>query len=178
MSGKVARRYARALFEATNPDAVELIRAVLNAVSVEFEESQVLREAVSNPAIPVTERKNRIADIVRAVPGNLDTLVRLLEQLVDNARVGVIKEIAQQFSVIVDNFIKVRSIEVTSAFELANEEKEQFVADAKKELGSGARVSWHVDSDLIGGLRVRAGDLLLDGSMRSVLERLKGVVLA
>lgn len=65
------------------------------------------------------------------------------------------------------------SAEVTSALPLTPEEQETVKRDVLAKLGSGATVSFKVDPSILGGLRVRVGDRILDGSVAGRLEELR-----
>ncbi len=173
VQGRVAKRYARALFDTVSPDKLESLSQSLNTLSQTWEENLQLRAAVLNPAIPSHVREEIIADVANQIRAGDKEFSNFTQILLNNQRLSSLPQIAQLFSEMVDQLKKVLALEVTSAFDLGSDEKKSIEDRVKGEFGNVPKVSWKTDRSLIGGLIIKVGDKLLDSSVRGSLEKLK-----
>ncbi|MBX3693867.1 MAG: F0F1 ATP synthase subunit delta [Steroidobacteraceae bacterium] len=95
--------------------------------------------------------------------------VRLLAQ---NRRLALLPEIAAQFARLRAEVENTVDVEVASALPLTGEQTEQLARALTRRLNRRVRLHASVDPSLIGGAVVRAGDFVLDGSLKGRLERL------
>lgn len=171
--GKIAKRYARALFESYEPARLEEVSASLQQLSHAWSENGELRSVLMNPAVPLTERL-AVAEEISKRAGNSDPqLINFGRLLLENGRISILGEIATAFVLLLDLLKKRLALEVTSAFEIDGGEREQILEQVRREFGGLASIAWGVDSAIIGGLRIQAGDLLLDGSISGALAELR-----
>ena len=73
---------------------------------------------------------------------------------------------------------KLLSMELTSAAELNEEERKRILQKIKEQCGSGATIAWKVNPELIGGMSLKIGDRLLDGTVKGSLEKLREQLMA
>jgi F-type H+-transporting ATPase subunit delta len=92
--------------------------------------------------------------------------------LADNRRLGYLPEIARLFAAYKDEAEGVIDVTVTAATEVAPAERAALTASLEKRFGRRVRLQTAVDATLLGGAVVRAGDLVIDGSIKSRLERM------
>ena len=95
-----------------------------------------------------------------------------LQLLAENDRVGYLPEIADRFEELKAEAQNVADVRVVSAVELNDAQRERLAGALRKRLARDVRLHCTVDPALIGGAVVRAGDMLIDGSLVSRLERL------
>ena len=169
--GRVAKRYARALFELTAVPELDAVSASLGAIAEAFESSEELRHVLINPAIPLSSRIAVAQDVARAAGGTSETLANFVGVLLENGRVEQLGEIVREFSAMVAHVKKILALEVVSAFPLGDGERREIHDRMQKDFGSMASLSWSVDPSIVGGLVVKSGDLRLDGSVKGVLDR-------
>jgi F-type H+-transporting ATPase subunit delta len=122
---------------------------------------------------PGVETK-QLLELVAGVCGDaLDGNSRaFLDLLAENQRVGYLPEIAARFEELKAEDQNVADVEVTSAVELDGAQRERLTQALRTRLRRDVRLHCTVDPRLIGGAVVRAGDMLIDGSIASRLERL------
>jgi F-type H+-transporting ATPase subunit delta len=167
----VARPYARAAFTHAKeqgrlaPWQRWLARA---RAAVESDEYQRLQHA---PGV----RTSDLTAVIAGIAGEeLDAHGRaLLDLLAENARVDSLPEIAAQFEELVAEDENVADVEVTSAVPLDARQTERLAAALRGRLGREVRLHCRTDASLIGGAVVRAGSLLIDGSLQGKLARLE-----
>ena len=167
----VARPYARAAFAYAKEQgrlaqwSQWLPRA---RDTVASEEYQGLQHA---PGI----RTEQLTDVIAGVAGDaLDVHGRaLLDLLAENGRVDYLPEIAEQFAELVAEDQNVAEVEVVSAVALDARQADRLADALRGRLKRDVRLHCRTDAGLIGGAIVRAGDLLIDGSLKGKLVRLE-----
>jgi F-type H+-transporting ATPase subunit delta len=128
-----------------------------------------LAEILRNPQLD----KRAKAAAVDAVAGDADPLVRnLLRLLVDKGRGGEVEEVAAEFEELAAAEEGQLSVELTTAFELTEEEVHSIVEQIARASGRTVEATRSVDPGLIGGLVLQAGSRRVDASIRGRLQRL------
>jgi F-type H+-transporting ATPase subunit delta len=128
-----------------------------------------LAEILRNPQLD----KRAKAAAVDAVAGDADPLVRnLLRLLVDKGRGGEVEEVAAEFEELAAAEEGQLSVELTTAFELTEEEVQSIVEQIARASGRTVEATRSVDPGLIGGLVLQAGSRRVDASIRGRLQRL------
>lgn len=166
----VHRTYARALYEAAQEAGrVASVREGLAAFVEAARETPELRALLRNPQLDARAK----TAAVEAVAGEGDGLVRnLLRLVVEKGRAGEIEEIAREFERLASAEEGRLTVELTTAFELTDEEARSIVEQIEQASGRGVEATRTVDPALIGGVVLQAGSLRLDASVRGRLERL------
>ncbi len=177
VEGKVAKRYARALFELTAVPDLDRMNDGLKGIAAVFGESLELRHALLNPGVPLAERVAAAQDVARVAGGDVVTLQNFMGVLLENSRVELLAEIAKEFAALVAHVKKILALEVISAFPLSEGERQEIQARMQNDFGSLAALSWSVDPALVGGLVIKSGDRQLDGSVKGALERAREALL-
>lgn len=166
----IARPYAQAVFD---------IAADAKAFGRWSDALQLLTLVVSDPAMNALIRNPRVpreqhSEIVIDVCGDaLDEGARnLVRVLADNQRLALLPEIAALYEEYRAEAEKVVQADVASAFPLSPEQQEAIAASLKKRLGRDVTLECRIDESLIGGAVIRAGDLVIDGSVTGQMDRL------
>ena len=116
----------------------------------------------------------QLADFVAGIVGaGLDEHGRnFIALLAQNRRLGFLPEIAALFEQMKAEVENVVDVEVISATTLDKGQESRYVAALQKKLGRSVRLHTRVDGTLLGGAVLKAGDLVIDGSIKGRLERL------
>jgi len=176
----VARVYARSLFElareAGGPDKVAEISEELESICELARSDRGFREFMASPII---EPKRR-AEALRRVFGNrvTDLSLRFLLVLNDKRRLGHLESINAAFDRLVQESQGRVEVDVFTAAPLGGEQL-GFVRDRIREaIGRDPVLHTYTDATMIGGLRLRIGDRMIDGSVSSRLRRMKNQILS
>lgn len=166
----IARPYAQAAFNIAKEagdlkgwsDMLQLLAVVAS--------DALMQDMISNPAIETS----KVVDVMTGVAGDKlnDTARNFLNVLAENRRLKVLPEIAELYEHHRAEAEKTVEAEVTSAFPLSDAQKQQLVDALKNRLGRDVSLVAKTDENIIGGAIVRAGDLVIDGSVSSQLEKL------
>jgi F-type H+-transporting ATPase subunit delta len=166
----VSRVYARALLDAAKGrGSVAEVREELAEFVAAVEEVPELRLVLRNPELDPRAK----ASALEGVLGESDELVRnFLRVLAEKGRAGQIEAIAAEFERLVAVEQGQLNVELTTAYELSDEEAASIVRQIEEVSGRRVEVERKVEPDLIGGIVLQAGSLRLDASVRGRLERL------
>jgi F-type H+-transporting ATPase subunit delta len=116
----------------------------------------------------------QLAEIVTGVVGaGLDENSRnFVSLLAANRRLGFLPEIAALFDLMKSELENAVDVEVIAASKLTPDQESRYAAALQKKLGRSVRLHTRVDGSLMGGAVLKAGDLVIDGSVKGRLERL------
>lgn len=172
----VARPYAKAAFEyARDNEALDNWSQALSFLSFAVADS-VVRHRLSSPKL-TSEQK--VSLLVELIPEQQDdALQRFLATLADQGRLMGLSSIAEQFEHLRAEHEQRIEVNVTSAYELDSEQETKLATALKKRLNREISITTQVDKSLIGGVILRAGDTVIDGSVRGRLNRLSEALTA
>ncbi len=166
----IARPYAEAVFaRALETDSVDQWADALELISV-IAENESIADLMSNPSVS-HERKEQL--LLEIVAERVDTEANnLLRLLVENNRLLAAPEIAALFQQMKNERAGSMDVDVTSAYVLKPAQKKELAAALKKTFGREVNINSTKDPALIGGIVIRAGDMVIDGSIAGQLSRL------
>jgi len=162
----IARNYAEALF-AVGDSFGELLDAVAGAVVADTRIEAML-------ASPRVSKGVKGQILERALKGEAPVeFVRFLQAVVRRGRQGLFGEIAQEYLVLLDKKLNRVHAGVTLAREPDARTEKEIVTRLTKALGREVRAHFRTDRNIVGGVVVRVGGRILDGSVRRRLMALK-----
>ena len=165
----IARPYVQAAFEVAQKQADLKSWSEMLQVLTELMSNEEIRAAVASPrgkSSQVEELMLQLAGTLNKEQGNF---VRILAQ---GGRLNVVAEIAGLFEMLRAEAEKSAQVTVSSAFELSAEQQARIAAALKARLGTEVKLSCTVDKGLLGGIVIRMGDKVIDGSANTRLAEL------
>ena len=165
-----ARPYAKAIFAlARKSNTLAATSASLIRAAEVVADSRV-HALLGSPHVTAAQ----LAEFVTGVTGaGLDEHGRnFIALLAQNRRLGFLPEIAALFEQMKADVENAVDVEVVSATALNAEQESRYAAALQKKLGRSVRLHTKVDGSLLGGAVLKAGDLVIDGSLKGRLERL------
>ena len=171
----VSSRYARALADVITSSKLDAAKAVeqLGSLVAAFELSRELREVWESPAIPV-EQKRSVLDALAAKVGVTDRPIRnFIAVLIDQDRISLLAEIAKQLDVELNSRLGRVDAEIVSAREVGPEQRTALMAEISRLTGKVVLPRYATDAQLLGGVTVRVGSTIYDGSVRGQLQRIR-----
>lgn len=163
----IARPYAQAAFEeAQRLGDLKGWSAVLLTLAESLANPEV-RAVVSSPRV----EKKKVEDLMVAMCGSqLSTQQRnLIRVLVDSRRLSVVTEILVMYEALRAEAEKFAEVTVASAFELSDAQQKKIADALKQKMKREIKLSCKVDKNLLGGVVIRTGDQVIDGSAHSRL---------
>jgi len=171
----VARPYAQAAFKFANqhqvlPDWSEMLMLLAAIV-----DDPSMGEVIDNPQLTETQ----LADTLISIGGDRlnEKCANFIRVLAANRRLGLLPDIAALFEIERRETEGIVQAEMISAFPVNDAQQSAVAASLKKRLGREIELTCTTDASLLGGAIIRAGDLVIDGSVQGKLQRL-GTALA
>lgn len=168
----VARPYASALFELVNTGTLELDRySRLLAYAAEAVAQPQVAELLGQPE---TTAERKAATVIGLVSDVIDDRGRnFLNLLAQNKRLALVPEIAAQFEALRAAAEQTLDVEVVSAQAVTPELEQRLIDALRRRFQREVKMTSRVDPALMGGAVIRAGDTVIDGSVRGRLEKLR-----
>lgn len=165
-----ARPYANAVYDIANAastldswsDALANLAAVINDAQVS--------ELLSDP----DAGKQQKGELIIQVLGDKlnEQQQNLVKLMAENGRLIIMQDVQEQFEVARAKAENKVEAEVVSAFELTAEQTDELINTLKNKLGCEITLTTTIDESLIGGVVIKAGDTIIDASMKSQLDSL------
>ena len=166
----LARPYAKAAFEYAldNNQLTQWYEQLATAAAVAADKG--MGAALDNPSLTAEQQARKLSEVCGdAVSAQVSNFIAILA---GNKRLALLPEIFAQFADYKANREKTVDVEVVSAFDLADSARDRLAEALGRKLERQVNVQTSTDSNLLGGVLIRAGDLVIDGSVRGKLDKL------
>jgi F-type H+-transporting ATPase subunit delta len=168
---EIAEVYARSLFEvAQEHDVLDDVHEQLGEFADALSESRELQVFFFSPYFSSEEKKDGIG---KAVEDADERLVRFLELLAERHRMPVLFRIRREFEALYAEERKLLPVTITSAVELDKSTVKRIGDEIQDRTGKRIELTTSVDPDVIGGLSMQVGNMIMDATIRARLERLR-----
>lgn len=166
----IARPYAQAVFSLAEEqkdlkswsETLQLAAAIASDAD--------MQGLIGNPSVD----NERLAAIFIDICGDKinDHAKNLINVLAENGRMAALPEISSQFEELKAEAESTVQAEMIAAFDVSDSQQKAIIAALKKRLGRDVTLTCKTDDTLLGGAIIRAGDLVIDGSVAGQLEKL------
>jgi ATP synthase F1 delta subunit len=168
---EIAQVYARALFEvAVEHDSLDEIREQLDEFADAVNENRQLASFFFSPYFSVAEKKDGLA---RAVTDANPAFANFLQALIERHRMPAIFRIRAEFISLWDEAKRLLPVQITTAVELDSKTVEDLSKRIGDQVDRKIEMSTAVDPDILGGVMLRVGNVILDASIKNRLEQLR-----
>ncbi len=166
----LARPYARAAFQfAVDDGAVDAWHSALETLSAVVVDPTVA-EVLDDPASTAAQRAGTVSAVLGDdMPAGIAQFVSVMAE---NHRLALASEVAALFAELKSALDAAANVTVTSAFDVPSATLEQLSTSLTSKLGKTVDMTVETDPSLIGGAIIRAGDMVIDGSVRGRLHKL------
>ncbi|EOW6744005.1 F0F1 ATP synthase subunit delta [Cronobacter dublinensis] len=169
----VARPYAKAAFDfAVEHQSLNRWQDML-AFAAEVAKNEQMAELLSGALAPESLAKSFIAICGGQLDANGQNLIQVMAE---NGRLKVLPDVLEQFIQLRAALEATVEVEVTSASALSDEQLAKISAAMEKRLSRKVKLNCKIDKSVMAGVIIRAGDTVIDGSVRGRLERLADVL--
>ena len=164
----LARPYAKAVFDYAKQAGLVDSWLKQLTISAALANKEEIASTFSSP-----EKDN--AQLVAMLAGEVadEGYKNFIQLLADNDRLALLPDVVNVYKYISEQDAKALSADVFTAEELNQEQLDKIAASLAKRTGKTVNLSQHIDKSLLGGARIVAGDLVIDGSLKAKLNKLK-----
>ncbi|MEE2732160.1 MAG: F0F1 ATP synthase subunit delta [Pseudomonadota bacterium] len=166
----VARPYAKAAFQFADENGTLAEWSDMLAFAAAVSADEAVSSFLNNPKISSAKKAEAFGDLCQDKLN--DQGKNFVAMLAQNKRLTALPEIAELFEALKSQKEQSVDVEITSAFALSDEQSNKLAAALKQKLGREVNVTTAENKDLLGGVIIRAGDLVIDGSVRGKLAKL------
>ena len=168
---EIAQVYARALFEvASEQDALDRVHDELGAFADTLSQNRDMMQFFFSPYFSASEQKEGLK---RAVTGASPAFTNFLQALIERHRMPAIFRIRTEYTVLWDDAHRLLPVQITSAIALGEDEVKRLGDRIGKSVDRKVQVTADVDPDILGGVVLRVGNVVLDASIKNRLEQLR-----
>jgi F-type H+-transporting ATPase subunit delta len=169
----VGGRYAQALFDlASESDRIAAVEDDLNALKAMRAESADLRRVLDSPVFDADERARALNAIAERA-GFQPLTRKFLGLLAGNRRTASLPAVIEGYRRLSAAHRGAVEAEVTTAVPLTDAQREDLAAALGHSIGKAPEITHRVDPSILGGIKVKVGSRLFDGSVKSRLDQLK-----
>jgi F-type H+-transporting ATPase subunit delta len=173
----VARRYAQALFDISRKEgAAERVETDLETIDALLRTQPNLLRVLRAPVIARPQKKELVRRLFESQISSLT--LRFLYLLIEKRREAVLPEVNRQFRALSFQAANILPVTATVAQHLTREERAHLIEALGHRTGKTVELAEELDPDLIGGVILRLGDTIIDGSIAGQLRRLHQQLLA
>jgi F-type H+-transporting ATPase subunit delta len=168
---EIAEVYARSLFEvAKEHDVLDRVHDELGQFAEALSDDRTLQVFLFSPYFSSNEKREGVKRIVSDAD---ERFVNFLELIAERHRMPALFRIKRAFDALWADEHKLLPVTVTSAIELDEGLAEEIGERIQEQTGRKVELSSNVDPEVLGGLMVRVGNMVLDDTVRNKLERLR-----
>lgn len=173
MAKLVAKRYATALFEVSKENNnVDKYQSQLQLLADIFKDEPQLRTILQHPKVTQDEKKDILSSILSKVVDQ--EVINFLYILIDKSRERYIEDIIHQYNELANNYNNIEKTLVVSAVSLTLEEVQVLTEKLSKAFNKNIVIENKIDPEVIGGMLVKIGDRVIDGTIKGKLTALRG----
>lgn len=166
----LARPYGRAAFEFANKDgSLKLWSEALASASAITQDAKV-KGFLASPSLTAKQKSDAIVGVLGDISN--PHFANFIESLAENRRLMLLPEIFILFSAMKAKHEKSIDVSVTSAYAIGKQLEDKLTAALTKSLEREVKLSTEIDKSLLGGAIIRAGDTVIDGSLKGRLSQL------
>jgi len=172
----IAKRYAKAFFGiAGEEDSYEKYYGELKSFSSILEESESLKDFLANPVFGQADKKAVVEEVLTKIDISNMT-ANFLKLLTDKQRIDILPDIERCYRELIDNTLQKVRANVKTAFPLSAELSESIKSSLEELTAKKVDLTIEDDSTLLGGIVVRIGDTIYDGSMKTQLNNIRNLL--
>ncbi|WXL25896.1 F0F1 ATP synthase subunit delta [Ectopseudomonas mendocina] len=166
----LARPYAKAAFEYAQAHQQLANWSAMLGLAAAVSQDDTMQEVLKAPRLTRTDKATAFNEVCG---DKFDAQVRnFIQVLAENDRVALLPQIAELFELYKAEQEKTVDVDVISAFALSDEQQDKLAKVLSARLSREVRLHAAEDASLIGGVVIRAGDLVIDGSVRGKIAKL------
>tara|TARA_B100000963_G_scaffold294572_1_gene265222 strand:- start:13294 stop:13851 length:558 start_codon:yes stop_codon:yes gene_type:complete len=176
-STETSERYSRALFEvAKETNELEKIENDIRNFQLLFNSSAEIKNFIQNPTKNIYTQ-NEVITLIAEKLGFSKNLKNFFLLLIEKRRIFFVKKISESFLSLCSLKRGEIKASLISSKELSKDELDKISSDLSKSVGSNLVFDYHVNKELIGGLKLQLGSIMIDTSIKNKLQKYEQAML-
>lgn len=172
MAELVSKTYSEALFEvALEEGMIDKFLDEINFVADSMKEFPEFQELIKSPTINKIEKKQIVEDVFKEKISQ--EMLNFLRIIIDKSRGSYLDAIRKEYRVKVNDHKGIVDAVATTAIPLSEEDKAKLVAKLSSMTGKTINLTNAIDKEIIGGVMVKIGDKVIDGTLKGKLDNIK-----
>jgi F-type H+-transporting ATPase subunit delta len=173
----IARRYAAALFaQGEKAGTLDAVQTDLLTIAQSVKEVPFLHALLAQPTITEARKKAVLNEVFTGKVGA--ATLGFVNLLADKRRIEILGDVATEFVRMVRDYKNIAIATATTAIPLSASETQSLVSSLEAKTGKTIQLNTEVDPQVLGGVLVRIGDTVYDGTVRGNLDRLRDHLLS
>ena len=176
-STETSERYSRALFEVSqDSDDLDKVENDIKNIKLIYDKNSELRNFIKDPSQIITEQ-NKLVNLISDKQNFSKNVQKFLLLLIEKRRIFFVNKIIESFLRLCSQKRGEIKASLISSKELSQTELKDISTDLSKSMGSTLKFDYKVDKELIGGLKLQLGSIMIDTSIRNKLKKYEQVML-
>ena len=176
-STETSERYSRALFEVANETKeIDKVESDVRNFQSLFNSSSEIKNFIQNPTQSINTQ-NSFINLLTEKLGFSKNLKNFFLLLVEKRRIFFVKKIFESFLKLCSKKRGEIKASLISSKELSKDELNKISSDLSKSIGSNLVFDYHVNKELIGGLKLQLGSIMIDTSIKNKLQKYEQAML-
>ena len=176
-STETSERYSRALFEVSrDSDDLEKVENDIKNFKLIYDKNLEVRNFIKDPSQIITEQ-NKLANLISDKLNFSKNTQKFLLLLIEKRRIFFVNKIIESFLRLCSQKRGEIKASLISSKELSQTELNDISTDLSKSMGSTLKFEYKVDKELIGGLKLQLGSIMIDTSIRNKLKKYEQAML-
>ena len=177
---KKIKKYAEALFRASSASNQNL-RSIINNLNLFkslLKDVPELKYLISSKRVSLKNKHNIINNIFINFLGEIE--LELILVLISNREASMYLDIVERFMYLFNSSSNIKKIQITSSNEYSGLDKEELVESIRQKfnIDNSSKATFKVEEDMLGGIKIRIGNKIIDGSLSTKLEKIKKSLLS
>ena len=169
---KISTRYASSFLQiAVEKNILDIAASDMKLMVEAFKSSRELKRSVESPVIRSETKQSILIDIFSSKVHN--ETINFIKFVIRKGRESFLLSIAERFLELRDEYLGVVQAEISSAFELSEQQKEEIRKRFEDTLGKKVNCNYQINKNLLGGFVAKVGDTVYDASVMHQLNLLK-----
>ena len=172
----MAKKYARALYKVAvqQEGVVKEVSNRINYISNVMKTVPEFNQFLQTHRVPT---ENKISILKNVLKDNVSSLeIELISNILEHNNILILFDIAKHFEYLVETDSNLVNMAITSATELSAEEVEHIQSNIESQLNKKVDVRTQIDKSIIGGVRLRVGNIVIDNTISRRLDMLKNTL--
>ena len=176
-STETSERYSRALFEVSrDSDDLEKVENDIKNFKLIYDKNSEVRNFIKDPSQMITEQ-NKLVNLISDKQNFSKNVQKFLLLLIEKRRIFFVNKIIESFLRLCSQKRGEIKASLISSKELSQTELNKISTDLSKSMGSTLKFDYKVDKELIGGLKLQLGSIMIDTSIRNKLKKYEQAML-